>query len=319
MIGLLRICLVMLAVMAQPARAEILGHWIHPKEIMVRSSWPIEELVITEAEAGGHAFAIYGHYPTTDCEDQPYSPHICMAVVLTHRGSIDLDPVAGRLGLRDVEALDELGPERSFRWSPADLAGGSDWDLRFEGTSFTVTRDVAHADLVALGHRFLAQRLGPDKALEVSKRFYRVPEGFAADLAVLSLGGTHYNLPCVIASLAARPDILEEVVGRATPAAAGRRQLEAEVAKGQALARASVPVDPERYKHIMIYMEQIFIDPAAPIVAPEGFAPETWQAMVDLGRFQRHHPDGKVLIFPEALPMRDEIVACQERLFDAAP
>ena len=308
------------AAMALPVAAELAGHWLHIGDATGHVVSHFEELVVAEEEevAQGRTFEIRVHRLSAqlepECLEGPAAPADCSAMVVTDRGRLVPDDAARTLTISGVDILAEpfAHPLDKAGWAGIGLARGTTWDMARSGGVLDLSRSVPAGKLPD-------DWPGPREQLDLAKRFYLVPEGFAADL--LTLAAEYSSGPvvlsgCALDALAARPQLLASVAEKAALAAPVIRQIRAL----QDARRAMTP-DTARLVFettVLPFLEQTG-DAAAPIVPAAPFSAEAWETAVTLARFHRQSPEVGMVLFPEALPYLEDITACRDRLYGAAP
>lgn len=315
--------------LAQPAAADMSGHWLHAGDPSGLSIPFLEELVIpvdTGADPQGMPFEVRvhrqeGEFHPICTEYGSAPPEACSDMIVTDRGRLLLDPVGKTLTVLDAEVLanpfiDEF--DRSG-WEMAALASVGLWQISVGQDSFDLSRVIALEDVPQWVFEYHGDEVRSVFPFTQSKRFVRVPEGFAADLLVIVSEMEMDVLTqsaCIVEALAANPPLLSEVAAEAALAGPVFRQL-------RALDRAYYLMSEQVAQMVlettfMPFEEQIS-SPDMPVVAAGSFVPEEWAAAVKLGRFLKQDPDAaQVVLFPEALPYRDQIAACEQNLFDNA-
>jgi hypothetical protein len=314
--------------LAQPAVADMSGHWLHAGDPMGLVVSFLEELVIP-ADSGGDPdempFEIrvhrleYLHNPM--CLDGSAPPESCTAAVVTDRGRLRLDPAGKQLTVLEAEALavpfidtvDVLG------WPMVGLAPVGQWTIAEGEGSFTLGRLILETHVPVELMEMRGDQLRAILPITQKKRYFRVPDGFAADL--LTVTGELGNAPivlsgCVVEVLATRPDLLSEVAAQAAHAAPVIREVRAPKA---ALSGMAPGIADLLFETVILPFRDQIDDPEAAIIAPSALAPEAWEAAVLLARFHRQEPDAELVLFPQAVPHVDAIADCGERLFDEVP
>ncbi len=314
--------------LAQPAVADMSGHWLHAGDPMGLVVSFLEELVIpadTGADPDGMPFEVrvhrLEHLYNPSCSDGSAPAENCTAVVVTDRGRLRLDPVRHRLTVLEAEALAVpfLDTVDALGWQMVGLAPVGEWTMSMGENSFDLGRLILETQVPTELMEIMGDRMQAVLPIRQTKRFFRVPEGFAAD--VLTVTGELGNAPivltgCLVEVLTAEPDLMEKVAAQAALAAPVIREVRALDAAlpGMAVGIADMVFD----SVILPFKDQVG-DPSAAIVAPPAFAHEAWDAAVLLARFHRQEPDAPLVLFPEAMAHASDIADCAERLYDEAP
>ena len=314
--------------LAQPATADMSGHWLHAGDPMGLVVSFLEELVIPADSGGapeGMPFEIrvhrveYLHNPM--CLDGSAPTESCTPLVVTDRGRLRLDPARRQLTVLEAEALAVpfIDPVDVLGWQMVGLAPVGQWTIAEGEGSFDLGRLILEPHVPAELMEMLGDKMQAVLPITQKKRFFRVPEGFAADL--LTVTGELGNAPivlsgCVVEALAAEPDLLAEIASEAALAAPVIREVRALDAALSGMASGMADLV---FETVIVPFGDQMDDPDAAIVAPPAFAPEAWDAAVRLARFHRQEPDAGLVLFPAAMAHADEIAACAERLYDEAP
>jgi len=310
---------------AQPAAADMSGHWLHAGDPAGLVVGFLEELVIpvvTAADPQGMPFEVRVHRQEADhspiCTDGPAPPEACSDMIVTDRGRLLLDPAGKTLTVLDAEVLanpfvDEID---MLGWEMVALATVGAWRVSVGQDRIELSRQIDLEDAPRWVFEYLGDEVRAAFPYTQTKLFFRVPEGFAADLLVvlseLSMSGLTLS-GCVVEALAAHPPVLSEVATEAALAGPVLRQLRALRLASNVMSRGVARTVFETT--LLPFQEQASM-PDMPVVAAGSFAPEKWAAAVRLARFHRQDPDVAVqVLFPQALPYRDEIAACEERLY----
>lgn len=314
--------------LAQPAAADMSGHWLHAGEPLGFVVSFLEELVIpseTATAAEGMPFEVrlhrLEHLNNPACLDGSAGPEICNAMVVTDRGRLRLDLASMQATVLEAEALavpfghnvDALG------WAMVGFAPVGQWTISVEENSFTVGRLILESHVPPALMEIHGDQLRAALPIRQTKRFFRVPEGFAADLLTVTseLGTAPILLSgCVVEALAAKPDLLSEVAAQAALAAPVIREVRALRASRRGMADGMADL---MFDTVILPFEDQVADPTLAIVAAPAFASEAWGAAVLLARFHRQEPDAGLVLFPKAMAHVDAIADCADRLYDDAP
>lgn len=313
--------------LAQPAAADMSGHWLHAGDPMGLVVSFLEELVIPTdgGDPDGMPFEVrvhrVEHLHNPMCLDGSAPPESCTPMVVTDRGRLRLDPASQQLTVLEAETLavpfvdtvDALG------WEMVGFAPVGQWSILMSEGRFDLGRIILETHVPAELMDMLGDQMQAVLPITQKKRFFRVPEGFAADL--LTVTGELGNAPivltgCVVEALADEPDLLAEVATQAALAAPVIREVRALDA---ALPGMTPGMADQVFDSVILPFGDQVDDPDAAIVAVPAFAPEAWEAAVRLARFHRQEQDAGLVLFPEAMARLDEIADCADRIYAEAP